>query len=70
MFKLHLLIFELLLVSLSVFDTHLFEGIIVTTIIVEFLIEVMHNLIACNIKELSCVRYNNYSTFTVANIIL
>ena len=49
MLKLHLLVFELFLISLSIFDTHFFEGIIVTTVIVEFLIEVMHNLIACNI---------------------
>lgn len=70
MLELHLLIVELLCASLSIFDTQLFEGIIVTTIIVKFFIEVMHNLIASNIQELSGVGYDDDSTFTVADIVL
>ena len=55
MIELHLLTFEGFVLSLSVFDSDFFEGVVVTLIVVEFLIIKMNDFIAGYIQKLSSV---------------
>ena len=70
MFKLHLLVLHLTSVTLSVLNSSLFEGVVVTAIILKFFIEEVNNLITGDIEKLSSVRDNNNSALAVTDIIL
>jgi hypothetical protein len=66
----HLLVLHLPSVALSVFNTHFFEGVVVTSIVVKFFIEIMDDLIASNVKELSGVGDDDNSALAVAYVVL
>ena len=55
MLQLHLLVLHLPTVAFSVLNSVLFEGIVVTSVVVQFLIEIVDDFVACYIQKLPCM---------------
>lgn len=69
MFEFKLLTVELFFLSLSVLNSDLFEGVVISFIVVELLLIEVDDLVACNVEELSGVGHNNDGVFTVCNVV-
>lgn len=70
MLKLHLLILHLATVAFSVLNSVLFEGIVVTSVVVQFLIEIVDDFVACYIQKLPCMRHDDHCASTIADVVL
>lgn len=61
---------KLLFLSFSVLDTHFLKSVIISFVVIEFLLIKMNDLVACDVQELTCVRYNDDSVLAVCDVIL
>lgn len=69
MLELHLLVFHLPTVSFPVLYPCLLESVIVSTIVLESLVEKVDYLVASHIQELPGVRHNDDCALAVADIV-
>ena len=69
MLKLELLTVKLFFVSFLVFDSQLFERVIVSFVIVKFFLVEVHNLVASHVEKLTSVRDNNNCALATCDVV-
>ena len=70
MLQFHLLTLHLLTITFSIFNSQLFKGIIVSTIVMQPLVEKMDYLVTCHVQKFTGVRHYNYCSLAITNIVL
>jgi hypothetical protein len=69
-FEFHLLVVELFFAPFPVLDSQFFEGVVVASVVVEFLVVEVDGFVAGDVEELAGVGDDHHCAFAVADVVL